>query len=110
MPKAKPLILIVDDDESVREAIRGLMRSLGYRVEAVASAQEAERLILNQYKAGTVPYTAVVVAQAAALNNEQAALAVRRDRLVASVALIQALGGGWDASSLPTVETSIQLF
>ena len=40
MPKAKPLISIVDDDESVREAIKGLMRSLGYKVEAVASAQE----------------------------------------------------------------------
>jgi FixJ family two-component response regulator len=40
VPKAKPLISIVDDDESMREAIKGLMRSLGYRVEAVASAQE----------------------------------------------------------------------
>ena len=40
MPKAKPLISIVDDDESMREAIKGLMRSLGYRVEALASAQE----------------------------------------------------------------------
>ncbi len=40
MPKAKPLISIVDDDESMREAIKGLMRSLGYSVEAVASAQE----------------------------------------------------------------------
>jgi FixJ family two-component response regulator len=40
VPKAKPLISIVDDDESIREAIRGLMRSLGYSVEAVASAQE----------------------------------------------------------------------
>ncbi len=40
MPKAKPLISIIDDDESMREAIKGLMRSLGYRVEAVASAQE----------------------------------------------------------------------
>ena len=40
MPKAKPLISIVDDDESMREAIKGLMRSLGYRVEAVASAHE----------------------------------------------------------------------
>ena len=40
MPKAKPLISIVEDDESVREAIKGLMRSLGYRVEAVASPQE----------------------------------------------------------------------
>jgi FixJ family two-component response regulator len=40
VPKAKPLISIIDDDESVREAIKGLMRSLGYSVEALASAQE----------------------------------------------------------------------
>ena len=40
MPKVKPLISIVEDDESVREAIKGLMRSLGYNVEAAASAQE----------------------------------------------------------------------
>src|SRR4029077_7617831 len=40
VPKAKLLISIVDDDESMREAIKGLMRSLGYGVEAVASAQE----------------------------------------------------------------------
>ena len=40
MPKAKPLISIIDDDEPMREAMKGLMRSLGYRVEAVASAQE----------------------------------------------------------------------
>ena len=40
MPKAKPLISVVDDDESMREAIKGLMRSLGYRVEALATAQE----------------------------------------------------------------------
>ncbi len=40
MQKAKPLISIVDDDESMREAVKGLMRSLGYRAEALASAQE----------------------------------------------------------------------
>jgi len=40
VPNVKPLISIVEDDESVREAIKGLMRSLGYRVEAVASPQE----------------------------------------------------------------------
>ncbi len=40
VPKAKPLISIIDDDEPMREAIKGLMRSLGYRVEAAASAQE----------------------------------------------------------------------
>ncbi len=40
MPKAKPLISVIDDDASMREAIKGLMRSLGYRVEAIASARE----------------------------------------------------------------------
>jgi FixJ family two-component response regulator len=40
VPRPKPLIAIIDDDESMREAIKGLMRSLGYSVEAVASAQE----------------------------------------------------------------------
>jgi CheY-like chemotaxis protein len=40
MPKAKPLISIVDDDESMREAVKGLMKSLGYRVAAAASGQE----------------------------------------------------------------------
>ena len=38
MPKIKPLISIVDDEESMREAITGLMKSLGYRVEAFSSA------------------------------------------------------------------------
>jgi FixJ family two-component response regulator len=40
VPKAKPLISIIDDDESMREAIKGLVKSLGYRVEVAASAQE----------------------------------------------------------------------
>jgi len=40
VPKAKPLISVVDDDESMREAMRGLMKSLGYTAEAFASAEE----------------------------------------------------------------------
>lgn len=40
MPKRKPLISIVDDDELIREAVKGLMKSLGYRVEVAASADE----------------------------------------------------------------------
>jgi FixJ family two-component response regulator len=40
VPKAKPLISIVDDDESMREALKGLIRSLGYTAEAFASAAE----------------------------------------------------------------------
>ena len=71
------------------------------RTDAVKAAREAETLTLNQYKAGTVPYSSVISAQTARLNAEQTALNVLRDRLTASVALIQDLGGGWDASKLP---------
>lgn len=78
-----------------------LERQAAVQAEAVASAQEAERLILNQYRAGTVAYTSVVTAQATALSNEQSALTVLESRLIASVALVQALGGGWDDSQLP---------
>jgi NodT family efflux transporter outer membrane factor (OMF) lipoprotein len=62
---------------------------------AVAAAKEAERLTLNQYKAGTVPYSSVITAQTTRLSSEETALTVLSDRLQASIALIQALGGGW---------------
>jgi FixJ family two-component response regulator len=40
VPKAKPLISIVDDDESMREAVKGLVKSWGYTADAFASAEE----------------------------------------------------------------------
>jgi outer membrane protein TolC len=67
---------------------------------AVAAAKEAERLTLNQYKAGTVPYSSVITAQTTRLASEETALTVLSDRLQASVALVEALGGGWTASRL----------
>ena len=60
-----------------------------------AAAQEAETLTLNQYKAGTVPYSSVITAQTTRLAAEETALTVLSSRLQASVALIEALGGGW---------------
>jgi NodT family efflux transporter outer membrane factor (OMF) lipoprotein len=68
---------------------------------AVAAAQHAVDVTLNEYRAGTVAYTAVVTEQTTLLTDQQAALAVQQSRLVASVALIADLGGGWDASELP---------
>jgi NodT family efflux transporter outer membrane factor (OMF) lipoprotein len=68
---------------------------------AVAAAREAEALTLNQYKAGTVPYSSVITAQTTRLTAEETALGVLSSRLQTSVALIQAVGGGWDASQLP---------
>jgi NodT family efflux transporter outer membrane factor (OMF) lipoprotein len=64
----------------------------------VKAAREAEALTLNQYKAGTVPYSSVITAQTTRLSAEQTALSVLSSRLQASVGLIEALGGGWNAS------------
>jgi FixJ family two-component response regulator len=55
VPKAKTLISVVDDDESMREAMRGLMKSLGYTAEAFASAEE----FLNSRQ---VPRTSCLIA------------------------------------------------
>ena len=68
--------------------------------KAVQASREAEKLTLNQYKAGTVPYSSVISAQTARLQIEQNALTVFLDRLTASVTLIEALGGGWNATQL----------
>jgi NodT family efflux transporter outer membrane factor (OMF) lipoprotein len=68
---------------------------------AVKAAREAEALTLNQYKAGTVPYSSVITAQTTRLSAEETALTVLSNRLQASVALIEALGGGWSAAALP---------
>ena len=68
---------------------------------AVAAARVAERLSLNQYQLGTVPYTTVVQTQTAALSSEQTLLSIRLNRLTASANLVLALGGGWRDSDLP---------
>ena len=68
------------------------------------SADLSVQLTLNQYRAGTVAYTSVVTAQAIALGDAQTLLSIRQSRLVASVALIQALGGGWNAAAIGTVQ------
>jgi NodT family efflux transporter outer membrane factor (OMF) lipoprotein len=87
------------EDELV--TLRVLEQQAGIEEATVAAAREAEKLTLNQYKAGTVPYSSVITAQTTRLSAEQTALSVLSTRLQASVALIEAIGGGWDASQLP---------
>jgi NodT family efflux transporter outer membrane factor (OMF) lipoprotein len=82
-------------------ALRILAQQAEVQDKAVAAAFEAARIINNQYLAGTVAYTSVIVADQTALADAETAVSIRQSRLVASAALIQALGGGWDASQLP---------
>jgi NodT family efflux transporter outer membrane factor (OMF) lipoprotein len=83
-------------------ALRILEQQAAVEDNTVRLAREAERLTLNQYQQGTVAYTAVLTAQTTRLVNEETALAILQNRLTASVALIEALGGGWDTRQLPS--------
>jgi NodT family efflux transporter outer membrane factor (OMF) lipoprotein len=60
-----------------------------------------EKITLNEYNAGTVDYTTVVTAEAAALSSRNALVGIQANRLTTAVDLIEALGGGWTAADLP---------
>ena len=70
--------------------------------EAVKSAQQSLDIAMNQYKAGIQDYLTVITAQTTALNDEVTAANIRTRRMTASVLLIEAVGGGWDVSQLPS--------
>ena len=69
------------------------------RAKASQSADKAEQVTLNQYKAGTVAYTSVVVAQATALSARETLLTLRGERMTTAVSLVEALGGGWSGKT-----------
>ena len=72
--------------------------------EAVAAARQSVAITDNQYKAGIVGYLNVLIAQTAELANKRTAIDIQGRRMVASALLIKALGGGWDATMLPSGE------
>ena len=86
-------------------ALRILAQQAKVQDEAVKAAQVEVDVLLNQYAAGTIAFTAVVVGQAQLLSNQELALTVRQDRFLAAVALIQDLGGGWNVTQLPSTAT-----
>ena len=76
-------------------SLRVLGRQIGVNQAAVQAAQRAVEITLNEY-------TTVITAQITLLADQETALLVQENRLIASVALVQALGGGWDTSQLPS--------
>ena len=72
--------------------------------QAVDSARRTLDIASSRYTGGLVNYLDVVNAQQNLLNNEQELAVIHGQRLVTSVLLIKALGGGWDASSLSAVQ------
>jgi NodT family efflux transporter outer membrane factor (OMF) lipoprotein len=76
-------------------AARSLQQQVARREQAVQAANLVEQQVLNRYQAGQVSFTEVITAQFTAHNTRRALAQASFDRQVATVALIQALGGGW---------------
>jgi NodT family efflux transporter outer membrane factor (OMF) lipoprotein len=83
-------------------ALRLLESEAQVQDTAVREAAEAAQIAMNEYRAGTVDYTTVATAQVTELNNRQTALTVLQNRLTTAAALIEALGGGWQQTNLPS--------
>jgi NodT family efflux transporter outer membrane factor (OMF) lipoprotein len=88
----------VEDDLAAQRVYR---RELALRKAAAEDASAAEVIAQNQYNAGQVDFTTVVVAQTTALNARTSELQIEASQLATAVDLIAALGGGWNASELP---------
>jgi len=82
-------------------ALRVLEQEAGVQATAVQSAQRSLDLSNTRYEGGVTSYLEVITAQNAALSDEVTAVNILGRRMASAVFLIEALGGGWDRSSLP---------
>ena len=83
-------------------ALRILEQEAAVQNDAVKAAQRSVALTTDQYKVGIVSYLNVVTAQTFALADERSAVDIATRRMTSSVLLVKALGGGWNASQLPS--------
>jgi outer membrane protein TolC len=82
--------------------VRILSRQLQIQRDAVKSAEEYLNLEMGRYQTGIDPYVDVVTAQTTLLTDQQTAIDVQIQEMTGAVQLIEALGGGWDRSQLPS--------
>ena len=86
-------------------ALRIVEQEMLQQKEVVAEARRGVRLFTDRYEGGVNPYLQVVSAQTIALLNERNEVDILRRRMETSVLLIKGLGGGWDAATLPTIDS-----
>ncbi|MGA7633807.1 MAG: efflux transporter outer membrane subunit [Terriglobales bacterium] len=87
--------------------LRVLSQEIQQQDVAIQSAQRALTLATDRYRLGIDPYLNVITAQTTLFSNQQTAVNLRVTQIVDSVQLVEALGGGWDASTLPTSQQII---
>ena len=96
------VLVAFEQVEDSLAAVRILSQQILRQQEAVASSQTFLRLESGRYENGIDPYIDVVAAQITLLANQQSLATLEIQQMTASVQLIEALGGGWDRSQLPT--------
>jgi NodT family efflux transporter outer membrane factor (OMF) lipoprotein len=82
--------------------MRVISQQIAQQDAAVASAQRYLDIATDRYKTGLDPYLNVLSAQTTLLSDQQTQVSLHVSQMTASVQLIQALGGGWNATQLPT--------
>ena len=88
--------------EDALAQVRIFSKELIQQRQAEQSAQQFLKLELGRYQTGIDPYVNVVTAQTTLLTDQQTVITVQIEQMTGAVALIMALGGGWDISQLPT--------
>jgi NodT family efflux transporter outer membrane factor (OMF) lipoprotein len=83
-------------------SLRILSQEIGQQDMAIASSQRYVTIATDRYKLGLDPYLDVITAQTSLFSNQQTGVTLRLQQLTASVQLIEAVGGGWEAAQLPT--------
>jgi len=91
----KTVLVAYQEVEDQLAGLRILTGEAQSTADAVMNAQQAETIALNRYRSGLVSYLDVIYAQTALLANQRAATQTSGQRMVATVVLIKALGGGW---------------
>ncbi len=86
-------------------ALRILAQEATQQQQAVKESQLNLRLFTDLYEGGANPYLDVVTAQTTLLFNERNQIDILYRQMNASVLLIKAIGGGWNASQLPPAST-----
>lgn len=81
-------------------SLRQLNKEVIVQKEAVAQAELALKLTMDQYKSGTIAYTNVIVAQNTFFTAQKTAIDITGRQMVAAVLLVKALGGGWDDTQM----------
>jgi outer membrane protein TolC len=84
--------------------VRILSKEIQQQQQAVNSAQTFLKLEQGRYETGIDPYINVLVAQTTLLSNQQTLNNLQVQQMTSAVALVEALGGGWDRSQLPSTQ------